>query len=533
MTPDMSDQSSRGYPPHTFHNQDDVGFQNPQAFAIAMAQQSQNPSDSNQHFVNQNPPGYLSFRQPTVLQEPSTQWQSHLQGTGASHVADSQRSSMSTDYRYSGSSVFSQQFSRYSCASTNTSWSGHSSSSRNHDLQHTESGVNPNVPMASAGPSIAPPRARSSRAPCQKPTLSCRENIPEGWLTCVKRLKRDSQSKKEPRYWCTSCGEGFQNKSDWKRHEEVYQERFDLYPCDLCDKPYFLDKDFRNHHQKGHSCARCVKTKQHAESARLKREPRRVWGCGICEHYDTKWEERCRHVAKHFEDKENPKKIKDWKHSQVILSLLRQDDIYQEWIRLLGAKRVRKDVAFGWNKGTTGRAEGFPDHHSDSQLQDKLEFFTPGRDDPRKIVELAFEKGHRPLPDGLGGSAGPSRQGASLEDAARHREADSRRTSNEPERLQVEVTQSSNQSQRVDRSGKELPPDPPSPPVPPKKDENPPVSFRSQTGFDFGLEWWDPLVNTILEDPFPPTDYGVDMMELDPDSFLQDLEHDIGGSGYS
>ncbi|KAF2018072.1 hypothetical protein BU24DRAFT_335351, partial [Aaosphaeria arxii CBS 175.79] len=208
--------------------------------------------------------------------------------------------------------------------------------------------------------------------------------------TCVSRTKRSRRSTKEPKYWCTSCGEGFGEKYDWKRHEVVYQEWTETYHCDNCDKVYHLDKDFIHHHQKSHRCRTCAE-KQHLELARRKRKGRTGWGCGFCTKYHSDWTERCNHIAWHFE--KNGDTMEKWKHSRVILSLLQQPYIWQEWMRLLDAKQ-ETNPNFGWKKQKTGRAEGYPDSDRPPHLQDLLEFFEPGQD-AAPIVKLAYNLGHR------------------------------------------------------------------------------------------------------------------------------------------
>jgi hypothetical protein len=211
----------------------------------------------------------------------------------------------------------------------------------------------------------------------------------EPFHTCVSRPKRSRRSQKEPRYFCTSCEEGFREKYDWKRHEETYQERNEKYECGLCNNIYFLDKDFVHHHQKSHRCRVCVE-KQHVGLARRARQARTGWGCGFCNHFSSEWTERCNHISRHFEKGET---MMAWNHSQVIFSLLQRPEIIVAWCRLLESKQ-RTRFPFSWKPESTGRVEGYPEANAQPQLQDLLEYYTPDQS-AVELARLAFEKGRR------------------------------------------------------------------------------------------------------------------------------------------
>jgi hypothetical protein len=51
-----------------------------------------------------------------------------------------------------------------------------------------------------------------------------------------------------------------------------------------------------------------------------------AWGCGFCTALLTTWEERCEHIALHFEEKRSK-----WKFTNVILGLLKQPDVSETW----------------------------------------------------------------------------------------------------------------------------------------------------------------------------------------------------------
>jgi hypothetical protein len=58
-----------------------------------------------------------------------------------------------------------------------------------------------------------------------------------------------------------------------------------------------------------------------------------AWGCGFCASLLTTWEERCEHIALHFEEKRSK-----WNFTNVILGLLKQPDVSQAWSTTLTQK---------------------------------------------------------------------------------------------------------------------------------------------------------------------------------------------------
>lgn len=316
--------------------------------------------------------------------------------------SNSTQSSHSSSYRSSGSS-FSQWQPRFSAASTNSTWSQFSGFSEEQHITQTECA--PDAPSAVISPGPPPPSfaafgGSTVEPPAKRTTTAPRQQVApkkEPFQTCVSRKKRSRSSQQLSRYWCTSCEEGFKEKYDWKRHEETYQERTEMFACELCNNVYFLDKDFVHHHQKSHRCRVCAE-KQHVELARKPRLARSGWGCGFCSHFSNNWAERCNHISKHFEKEE--KTMEDWHHSQVIFSLLQRPEILRHWCRLLEVKQ-RTGTPFRWRRHDTGRVEGFPESNVGPQLQDLLEYYNPGSESPATIVQIAFDKGlkERALPN--------------------------------------------------------------------------------------------------------------------------------------
>jgi hypothetical protein len=224
-----------------------------------------------------------------------------------------------------------------------------------------------------------------------------RDSVPEKdyYSSCVSRRQRSRRTNKVPRYFCTVCNEPFVEKADWKRHEEVYQERPEEFDCDLCSAKYFIDKDFVTHHMQAHGCVPCSMTesrKEHAQQSRRQRTTRSGWGCGFCSHFSSNWTERCNHIASHVNTE--GKTIADWNHSSVIYSLLQRPEILKAWNTVLESKQGIF-IGFGWDPEITGRVEGYPDTTQVLQLQDALEFFNPTQNTAllaRKAFDLAVTK---------------------------------------------------------------------------------------------------------------------------------------------
>jgi hypothetical protein len=56
-----------------------------------------------------------------------------------------------------------------------------------------------------------------------------------------------------------------------------------------------------------------------------------AWGCGFCACLLTTWEERCEHIAMHFEEKGSSK----WIFTNVVLGLLKQPEVQNAWNQLM------------------------------------------------------------------------------------------------------------------------------------------------------------------------------------------------------
>jgi hypothetical protein len=157
--------------------------------------------------------------------------------------------------------------------------------------------------------------------------------------------KSQSQSG-EPYMFCTYCAEQktqktFKAKSDWKKHEMRMHETGEDWPCIVngCNRIFDRQKDFIKHHQRYHS-GRPLPSLTDIGITLL---PRRVFGCGFdkCKEVSIGWDERCDHVAKHMK---NGATYEQWKYSNVIRNLIRQEALHDTWKDLIACldERLRE-----------------------------------------------------------------------------------------------------------------------------------------------------------------------------------------------
>lgn len=77
-----------------------------------------------------------------------------------------------------------------------------------------------------------------------------------------------------------------------------------------------------------------------------------AWGCGFCATLLTTWEERCEHIAMHFEEKKSK-----WNFTNVILGLLKQPEVSESWTRLMAQRHgdVQDYPRFTWESKKCNR----------------------------------------------------------------------------------------------------------------------------------------------------------------------------------
>jgi hypothetical protein len=147
--------------------------------------------------------------------------------------------------------------------------------------------------------------------------------------------------------FCTYCAEQktlktFKAKSDWKKHEMRMHETGEDWACVVigCSRIFDRQKDFIKHHQRYHS-GRPLPSLTDIGITLL---PRRVFGCGFdkCKEVSIGWDERCDHVAKHMK---NGATSEQWKYSNVIRNLIRQEALHETWKEIVNCldERLREN----------------------------------------------------------------------------------------------------------------------------------------------------------------------------------------------
>ncbi|KAF2036687.1 hypothetical protein EK21DRAFT_106000 [Setomelanomma holmii] len=141
---------------------------------------------------------------------------------------------------------------------------------------------------------------------------------------------------------CTFCDKALKSKPYWKSHEEEFHEQRLTWRCPDCEQIFHAGKRFREHHTKLHGCEHCKQPRESGQPTSRKASPcvkkyeivmhdKDAWGCGFCACLLTTWEERCEHIAMHFEEKGSSK----WNFTNVVLGLLKQPEVQNAWNQLM------------------------------------------------------------------------------------------------------------------------------------------------------------------------------------------------------
>ncbi|KAL2134574.1 hypothetical protein VTI74DRAFT_11396 [Chaetomium olivicolor] len=220
----------------------------------------------------------------------------------------------------------------------------------------------------------------------------------------VKSSNRGS-SKPQGAFWCTFCDVAFQRKFDWKRHEDEFHERYKRYPCNNCNRIFWGANTFNQHHKNAHGCTTCP----HADRVVKYTHKKTAWACGFCGGFLASRDRYFDHVARHYEDGCNKS---HWNHSLVIYGLLHQPSISQAWkeldAELYGHLPRNQQPMLEWDPKTTGHVQGFLEGEHPGGLQDLLEFFIEGRDDPKYLARLAHDSATIRLRSEIQPAAAPS-----------------------------------------------------------------------------------------------------------------------------
>ncbi|CAO2655902.1 Nn.00g047050.m01.CDS01 [Neocucurbitaria sp. VM-36] len=141
---------------------------------------------------------------------------------------------------------------------------------------------------------------------------------------------------------CTFCDKALKSKPYWKSHEEEFHEQRLTWRCPDCEQIFHAGKRFREHHTKLHGCEHCKQPRESGQPTSRKASPcvkkyeivmhdKDAWGCGFCASLLTTWEERCEHIALHFEEKGSSK----WNFTNVVLGLLKQNEVSHAWNQMM------------------------------------------------------------------------------------------------------------------------------------------------------------------------------------------------------
>ncbi|KAF2746200.1 hypothetical protein M011DRAFT_445565 [Sporormia fimetaria CBS 119925] len=258
--------------------------------------------------------------------------------------------SVASDYTSSNSSIMS----RYSMMSTSSAFStstgstdvapsSASSISSSSRMRRQEPRSYPFAFMsAKAKPSLLTPSSETS-SPLdlkQEHTFTPTEEEGNSLASPVTHQNDKSQSQPgESFMFCTYCAEinilkTFKAKSDWKKHEMRMHETGEDWPCPVigCGRVHDRQKDFVKHHSRYHS----GRPLPSVTDIGIRLLPRRVFGCGFdrCKDVSIGWDERCDHVAKHMK---NGYVFEQWKYSNVIRNLIRQEALHDTWKELFAS----------------------------------------------------------------------------------------------------------------------------------------------------------------------------------------------------
>lgn len=215
--------------------------------------------------------------------------------------------------------------------------------------------------------SVATFSTLSSRASYRVPSLysdprsSVASDVSFNCPTPASRLSQAPSITSCNKYECTECNVKLKSKQYWKSHEEEFHEQERMWKCPDCERWFNAGKRFREHHFKHHGCDICEQPKEKGNGSSRIPSPcviaaekikhhKDAWGCGFCVRLLGSWDERCTHVAQHFDE---GKTKADWDFTNVILGLLLQPELSNEWHSFLFRKygeRSEEWPKFTWDQ---------------------------------------------------------------------------------------------------------------------------------------------------------------------------------------
>ncbi|KAG9192625.1 hypothetical protein G6011_11359 [Alternaria panax] len=275
---------------------------------------------------------------------------SRRNSTASSFMSTSTASSTTTSSsgsswrsRLSMASTFSSSTSSSDTRGSVASSSSSSRSKKRAEPRSYPAGLDPTRPVPATVPRVDTESPLDLKIePSQTPT----DDISVASPSLIPDDDKSQSQSGEPFMFCTYCAEQksqktFKAKSDWKKHEMRMHETGEDWPCVVngCNRIFDRQKDFIKHHQRYHA-GRPLPSLTDIGITLL---PRRVFGCGFdkCKEVSIGWDERCDHVAKHMK---NGATMDQWKYSNVIRNLIRQEALHDTWKELIGCldERLRE-----------------------------------------------------------------------------------------------------------------------------------------------------------------------------------------------
>lgn len=252
-------------------------------------------------------------------------------------------------------------------------------------------------------------RASSYRVPSlySDPRSSVASDVSVNCLTPASRLSQAPSITSCNKYECTECNVKLKSKQYWKSHEEEFHEQERMWKCPDCERWFNAGKRFREHHFKHHGCDVCEQPKEKGNGSSRIPSPcvtaaekikhhKDAWGCGFCVRLLGSWDERCTHVAQHFDE---GKTKADWDFTNVILGLLLQPELSNEWHSFLFRKYG--ELSEEWPKFTWDQKKSRSLRFSLEEKWDTRVLDTNTRQHLTVLIQKLHDLGS-PVPSNLG-----------------------------------------------------------------------------------------------------------------------------------
>ncbi|KAF2188465.1 hypothetical protein K469DRAFT_627030 [Zopfia rhizophila CBS 207.26] len=176
------------------------------------------------------------------------------------------------------------------------------------------------------------------------------------WDDChLDRIASPIGFRNENYFFCTFCPDlkTFRARRDWKMHEKRMHETGEDWPCPApgCGQIFNQERRFARHYERCHPGQPLLSM----TDIRIRLLPQKVFGCGFdkCKDALIGWDKRCAHVADHMK---KGMRFSQWKYSNVIRNLIRQEATRDAWEKLFsslddGIRKGRSQIC--WNPDNT------------------------------------------------------------------------------------------------------------------------------------------------------------------------------------